>query len=47
MFWMSKKQDVVSLYSIEAEYKATMKGASGTMWLRRMLANLQVEQTNT
>jgi hypothetical protein len=43
--WASKKQHVVSLSSIEAEYRAATKGACEAVWLRRILGDLMLEQT--
>jgi hypothetical protein len=36
----SKKQHVVSLSSIEVEYRGALKGACEAVWLRRMLSDI-------
>ena len=42
MTWRSKKQDVVSLSSAEAEYRALTSGIKEGMWLHRVLGELQM-----
>ena len=43
--WTNKKQHAVTLSSTEAEYRGAVKGACETVWLRRILSNLQMQQT--
>eukprot|EP00253_Pinus_taeda_P001803 PITA_01803 len=44
--WTSKKQQVVALSSIEAEYRGAVKTACEAVWLRCMLEDMHVSQTN-
>jgi hypothetical protein len=43
--WTNKKQHVVSLSSIEVKYQGVVKGACEAVWLRRMLSNMKMQQT--
>jgi hypothetical protein len=43
--WTSKKQHAVALSSTEAEYRGAVKGACEAVWLRRMLSDMQMQQT--
>eukprot|EP00253_Pinus_taeda_P036592 PITA_36592 len=43
--WTSKKQQVVALSSIEAEYRGAVKASCEAVWLRRMLADMHASQT--
>ena len=38
--WKSKKQKVVSLSSVEVEYRAMMKGICELLWLKRLMGEL-------
>lgn len=40
--WTSKKQQVVSLFSIEAEYRGAVKAGCEAVWLCRMLGDMQM-----
>lgn len=42
--WSTKKHNIVSLSTTEAEYKAAVSGARETIWFRRLLQELQMEQ---
>ena len=42
--WTNKKQHVVSLSSIEEEYRAAIKVACEASWLHWMLADLHLSQ---
>ena len=42
--WSSKKQDTVAQSTAEAEYVATTTAVNQAIWLRRILANLHMEQ---
>ena len=42
--WISKKQPIVALSSIEAEYKATCFASCEVIWLRRILWHMGVQQ---
>ena len=42
--WASKKQQAIALSSTEAECRGVVKGACKAVWLRRMLANVQIKQ---
>jgi hypothetical protein len=42
--WSSKKQSTVALSSTEAEYKALTHATCEAIWLKRLLADLQVYQ---
>ena len=44
--WSSKKQDVTALSSTEAEYIAANSAACQGIWLRRLLDDMGVKQTN-
>eukprot|EP00253_Pinus_taeda_P007479 PITA_07479 len=44
--WASKKQPVVSLSTVEAEYVAAIAAACQAVWLRRVLRDLCHEQEN-
>ena len=46
MTWKTKKQKVVSCSSAEAEYRAMRKLNSELTWLRSLLGELGMEQTN-
>jgi hypothetical protein len=39
-----RNNDTISLSSTKVKYKATTKEACGAVWLRKMLANLQLHQ---
>lgn len=45
--WKSKKQNVVSCSSVEAEYRAMRKLISELIWIRNLLRDLGVEITIT
>ncbi|XP_059076574.1 secreted RxLR effector protein 161-like [Cryptomeria japonica] len=45
--WSSKKQRIVALSSTEAEYRGTVKAACETVWLRRMLSDMQMPQAKS
>lgn len=38
--WMSRKQNIVALSSVEAEYVATCEVSREEVWLRKLLSNL-------
>ena len=40
--WISKKQDVVALSSLEVEYIAVTSVACQAVWLRRMLVDVSI-----
>lgn len=42
--WTSKKQEAIALSSTQAEYRGTVKVACEAIWLRRMLADMQMSQ---
>ncbi|MCO5611497.1 hypothetical protein L7F22_065750 [Adiantum nelumboides] len=42
--WLSKKQPTVAMSSCEAEYKAVFTATVECIWLRRLMADLGVEQ---
>lgn len=42
--WSSKKQETVALSSSEAKYTAATSAARQAFWLRKLLADLQLEQ---
>lgn len=44
MTWSSKKQEIVALSLSEAEYTAATSVARQALWLRKLLADLQLEQ---
>ena len=44
MSWSSKKQPIVYLPSIEAEYKALCNATCETVWLRRILKDIGKKQ---
>jgi hypothetical protein len=44
--WRSKKQNVVTLSSAEAEFRGVVKGICELLWLQRLLTELGFEQTN-
>jgi hypothetical protein len=43
--WFSKKQSIVALSSIEAEYRALSEAARETVWLRNLLSDLDAVPT--
>lgn len=43
--WTSEKQHAVTLSLTEAEYRGAEKGACEAGWLRRMLSDMQMQQT--
>jgi hypothetical protein len=46
--WLSRKQTLVALSTVEAEYIATIVASRETMWLRKLLVglfDLQLEPT--
>ena len=45
--WSSKKQSVVSRSSAEAEYRALAHAASEVVWIKSLLAELQVKLSTT
>jgi hypothetical protein len=45
--WSIKNQPIVSLFTIEAEYKATMTTTSEAVWLRRIMEDLHEQQEQT
>ena len=45
--WSSKKQSVVSRSSVEAEYRALAHAASEVVWIKSLLAELQVQLSTT
>ncbi|KAH9799567.1 retrovirus-related pol polyprotein from transposon RE2 [Citrus sinensis] len=45
--WSSKKQSVVSRSSAEAEYRALAHAASEVVWIKSLLAELQVQLSTT
>lgn len=47
VYWISKKQHVVSLSCTKEEYRSSVKGECEEVWPRRVLANLQVDQNET
>ena len=40
MTWRSKKQNVVALSSVEAEFRGMAKGLCELLWLKRLLAEI-------
>ncbi|MCO5612752.1 hypothetical protein L7F22_067022 [Adiantum nelumboides] len=42
--WLSKKQPTVATFSCEAEYRAVFTATVECVWLRRLMADLGVEQ---
>ena len=40
--WLSQKQTTVALSTVEAEYMAFGSATEETIWLRRLLTDLQV-----
>ena len=43
--WTSNKQHAIALSSTEAEYRGAVKGPCEVVWLRRILSDLQMQQT--
>jgi hypothetical protein len=44
--WGSRKQPCIALSSTEAEYMALTNGAKEAIWLRRLLAEIQIMDSN-
>lgn len=44
MTWSNKKQPIVALSSIEAEYKGAVAAASEAIWLRQVLDDMGLDQ---
>ena len=42
--WCSKKQDIVAQSTAEAEYIAAAPAVNQALWIRKLLANLYMEQ---
>lgn len=42
--WCSKKQDIVAQSTAEAEYIAAASAMNQTLWIRKLLADLYMEQ---
>jgi hypothetical protein len=43
--WTNKKQHAVALSSTKEEYQGAVKGACEAVWLKRMLSDMQMQQT--
>ena len=46
MTWWSKKQFVVAISSVEAEYQTITQGLCGLIWIKRLLRDLNIPRTN-